>query len=78
MTANSKIDNKKYTYHVWAYRDNGTKFVAKFKDKADAERWAGKTKTRLGKTTDASKVSRKSIRNDPFNFKSMDIGKFKF
>jgi hypothetical protein len=42
-------------YHVWAYRRDGTKFVAHFKNKAEATRWSKVTHSRLGNVTTASK-----------------------
>jgi len=51
-------------YHIWAYRSDGSKFVAHFRDKREANRWAGKTNTRLGNTTNASRIKRKRRRTN--------------
>ncbi len=60
--------SKENPYQVWAYREDGSKFVAQFKNKKEAKRWAKITKTILGKTTTASKShTGKKIRRGLFN-----------
>jgi hypothetical protein len=56
-------------YHIWVYRDDGSKFVGHFKNRRGALSWAKATKTkksRLGKVTTASK-SRLKHQNKTYN-----------
>lgn len=43
----SKQYRKTHTHKVWAYRDDGSKFLAHFKNGAEAEQWSNKTRTRI-------------------------------
>ena len=60
---------EKNKYHIWVYRDDGSKFVGHFKDRADAKKWAGKH-IRLGSVTTASKTKRKRSRSRVGGFDS--------
>jgi len=41
-------------YHVWVYRDDGSKFIGHFKNRAEAASWARRGKATLGTETTAS------------------------
>lgn len=50
-------------YHVWIYREDGTKFVGHFKNKRDAMNWRNRfskrSKIRVGNVTTASQPRRR-------------------
>ena len=50
-------------YQTWSYRPDGSKFVARGRNRADVIDWAKKTHTRLGNETTAGnnrKIRKKS------------------
>lgn len=63
--ASYKKDNP---YHVWVHKDNGTKFVGHFKNRADALNWQKRIHNAaiIGKPTTASKAKPKRRASNPF------------
>jgi len=56
-------------YHIWAYRDDGSKFVAAFKNRREAVRWSRAIRGRLGKVTTAAQPKRKRRPSSPFGIR---------
>jgi hypothetical protein len=74
-----RLYKKQNPYHIWAYRSDGSKFVAHFKNRKDAEKWAGNKniKSRLGKVTTAAQTRKKrSIRHTGYGMATMPRWRF--